>query len=51
MKPGDWIGYSADTAEDDILRLAAAKLDVPEKHIEIRWTKGAVLARARQEDG
>lgn len=50
MRRGDdWILYSADTSEANVLRLAAAKLNVPEKHIEVLRTGGGWLARVRQE--
>ena len=41
----DWLGYSADTPEADVLRLAAKALGVPEERVEVLKTKGAWLAR------
>lgn len=50
-EPGDWWPcFSADTSEADVLEEAAAKLNIPEKHIETLRTGGGVLARVRQED-
>ena len=49
MKPGDWIGYELATTDARVRKLAALRLGVPEKHIEIRRTGGAVLARVRRE--
>lgn len=49
MKPGDWLGFSTDTSETDVLRLAAKALGVPEKRVEVLKTGGGVLARERQE--
>ena len=48
MKSGDWLGFSADTSEADVPRLAAKALDVPEERVEVRRTGGAWLARERQ---
>ena len=49
MKPGDWLGYSADTPEADVPRLAAKALGVPEERVEVLKTKGAWLARKKRE--
>ena len=50
MKPGDWLGYSTDTAEANVLKLAARKLGVPEDAVEMLRTGGAWLARERREE-
>ena len=50
MKQGDdWIAYSVDTDEADVLRQSAVKLGVPEKCVEMLRTGGCWLARERQE--
>lgn len=49
-KPGDWLAFSADTTEAKAKELAAKVLGVPEEHIKILKTKGAVLARERKEN-
>ena len=48
-QPGDWIGYDTLTTDARARKLAARRLGISEKHIEVLRTGGAVLARERQE--
>ena len=41
----DWRGYSADTTEADVLRLAAKALGVPKKRVKVLKTGGGWLVR------
>lgn len=49
MKSGDWAGYDPTTTDDEARKLAARRLGISEKHIEVLRTGGVVLARERQE--
>ena len=51
MRPGNWLGYSADTPEAKAKELAAKKLGVPEERVELLETGGCWLAREKQEGG
>ena len=50
MKPGDWLGYSADETEADVYKLAVVELKVPKDAVEVLWTGGAWLARKKQKE-
>lgn len=50
-KPDNWWPcFDAGTTDAKARELAAVKLGVPERRIEILQTGGAVLARVRQEN-
>ncbi len=50
LKPGRWLGYSADTITDDARKHAARLLGCGVEELEIKRDGGAVLVRRKDED-
>ena len=50
LKPNEWLGYSADTSDDDARKHAARRLGCYADELEVERDKGAVRVR-RKRDG
>lgn len=47
LKPGNWLGYSADTTEPDARKHAARRLGCGVEEMETKRDEGAVLVRRK----
>lgn len=50
MKPNEWLGYSADTSDDEARRHAARRLGCSVDEVEDKRNDGAVLVRRRRDE-
>lgn len=49
LRPGRWLGYSADTGADDARKHAARRLGCGTEELEVKDNGGAVLVRRRKD--